>query len=131
MEPPKAAYPSIRVWLEALLDDPRSGPMKLTLVDSDHRVAEALNGAFRLWPEVMVLHGDLLAVAENTVVSPANSLGFNAYIAVRAALRVAAAHPDRVRSLYCPGLFTGVGMVPASEAAEAMADAHRDWLAMP
>jgi O-acetyl-ADP-ribose deacetylase (regulator of RNase III) len=167
--------------------------MKLTLVDANPSVADALRGAFRASHEVTVLHGDLLACAENTVVSPANSLGFmdggidaaysaalpdverkvqdaiarrpeghlpigaavivavehqrieyviatatmsmpeqvdsrNAYRAMRAMLRLAGAHADRVRSVYCPGLCTGVGMVPHLEAARAMAQAYADWL---
>jgi O-acetyl-ADP-ribose deacetylase (regulator of RNase III) len=53
----------------------------------------------------------------------------NAYRAMRAVLRLAAAHPDRVHSVYCPGLCTGVGMVPPDEAAEAMARGYGDWLA--
>lgn len=48
----------------------------LYLVDADATVAVALSEAFRPFPEVVVAHGDLLAVAQNTVVSPANSYGF-------------------------------------------------------
>lgn len=167
--------------------------MKLTLIDLDADVAEALTRAFAPWPDVAVRQGDLLAIAENTVVSPANGYGFmdggidaayaaalpgvedavrdaiarrpeghlplgaavlvpvshpriecviaattmlmpeavdsdNAYRAMRAVLRVAAGAPDRVRSVYCPGLCTGVGMVPADSAAQAMAEAYGDWL---
>jgi O-acetyl-ADP-ribose deacetylase (regulator of RNase III) len=50
--------------------------MRLYLVDADATVAMALAEAFRAFPEVAVTHGDLLAVAQNTVVSPANSWGF-------------------------------------------------------
>lgn len=50
--------------------------MQLHLVDSDHRVAVALQIAFARFPEVSVAHGDLLAVAKNCAVSPANSYGF-------------------------------------------------------
>lgn len=168
--------------------------MKLTLVDFDQDVADALRSAFRGLPEVTVVQGDLLAVAENTVVSPANGYGFmdggidaaysaalpnversvrdaiqrrpegllplgaavivpvsherieyliaattmlmpeavdstNAYRAMRAVLRLAARSPEQVRSIYCPGLCTGVGMVPPVDAAEAMAAGYRDWLA--
>jgi O-acetyl-ADP-ribose deacetylase (regulator of RNase III) len=50
--------------------------MRLHLVDADEKVATALREAFRHYPEVAVEHGDLLAVAWNTVVSPANAYGF-------------------------------------------------------
>jgi O-acetyl-ADP-ribose deacetylase (regulator of RNase III) len=50
--------------------------MRLHLVDADETVAAALRQAFRNFPEVAVEYGDLLAVACNTVVSPANAYGF-------------------------------------------------------
>ena len=50
--------------------------MQLCLVDADATVAAALREAFGLFPEVSVEAADLLAVAHNTVVSPANSFGF-------------------------------------------------------
>jgi O-acetyl-ADP-ribose deacetylase (regulator of RNase III) len=50
--------------------------MRLYLVDADETVAFALREAFRSFPEVSVSHADLLAVAQNTVVSPANAYGF-------------------------------------------------------
>lgn len=50
--------------------------MNLHLVDADPDVASALRDAFDPFPEVNVGHGDLLAVAHNAVVSPANSHGF-------------------------------------------------------
>src|SRR5688572_27332381 len=52
------------------------GNMRLYLVDADETVAIALREAFRNFPEVAVAHGDLLAVAHNTVASPANAHGF-------------------------------------------------------
>jgi O-acetyl-ADP-ribose deacetylase (regulator of RNase III) len=177
----------------ARLEARTHGNVKLTLVDFDGDVAEALVIAFARHPEVTVMHGDLLAVAENTVVSPANGYGFmdggidsaysvalpgverlvreaiarraeghlpvgaailvpvaheriqymiaastmlmpeavdgdNAYRAMRAILRIAAANPERVHSIYCPGLCTGVGMVPAANAAAAMEAGYADWL---
>jgi O-acetyl-ADP-ribose deacetylase (regulator of RNase III) len=168
--------------------------MKLTLVDLEADVTAALTRAFARWPDVHVVQDNLVATAENTVVSPANAYGFmdggidaayatgfpgveervrdaiarrpegylplgaavmvpvkhdrieyviaattmlspetvsseNAYRAMRAILRLAASRPKEVRSVYCPGLCTGVGMVPATAAAEAMAEAYMDWLA--
>jgi O-acetyl-ADP-ribose deacetylase (regulator of RNase III) len=50
--------------------------MKLHLVDADETVAIALREAFRDFPEVAVQQGDLLVVAFNTIVSPANAYGF-------------------------------------------------------
>lgn len=168
--------------------------LNLTFVDLDATVAEALRTAFARFPAVVVSHGDLISVAENTVVSPANGEGLmdggidaaysaalpgveqlvrdaiarrpegflpvggavlvpvsharieyvlaaatmlapeavdaqNAYRALRAVLRIADAHPARVRALYCPGLCTGIGQVEPAAAATAMAAAYGDWLA--
>jgi O-acetyl-ADP-ribose deacetylase (regulator of RNase III) len=50
--------------------------MRLYLVDADEAVAFALREAFHSFPEVVVSRADLLRVARNTVVSPANSDGF-------------------------------------------------------
>lgn len=50
--------------------------MNLHFVDSDQTVFAALREAFSPFSEVTVTHGDLLTVAHNTVVSPANSYGF-------------------------------------------------------
>ena len=50
--------------------------MQLHLVDINSAVVDAWRSAFREFPEVSVQCNDLLAVAENTIVSPANSLGY-------------------------------------------------------
>jgi O-acetyl-ADP-ribose deacetylase (regulator of RNase III) len=167
--------------------------MRLQFVDADAEVASALCEAFRPFPEVAVLHADLLAVAHNAVVSPANASGFmdggidsryrkffgaavearvrlaiasrpeghlpigaslvvhtghiripflivaptmltpeliesaNCYRAMRAVLRVAAPHDEISQDLFCPGLGTGVGNVPANDAALEIAKAYSDW----
>jgi O-acetyl-ADP-ribose deacetylase (regulator of RNase III) len=166
--------------------------MGLHLVDANAEVAEALRDAFRAFAEVEVAHGDLLAVAHNAIVSPANGYGFldggvdrayldffgpgiqarvheaiaarpeghlpvgaslvvrtghtripylllaptmlapepvvadHCYRALRAVLRLASAHAEVERLLFCPGLGTGVGRVAPGEAAEAMAQAYGD-----
>jgi O-acetyl-ADP-ribose deacetylase (regulator of RNase III) len=167
--------------------------MRLHLVDADPEVVAALRDAFRSFPEVEVARGNLLAVAHNTVVSPANSYGFmdggidrayldffgtaiegrvreaiarrpeghlpvgaslvirtgharipyllvaptmlapeavtsdSCYRAMRAVLRLADSHTEAGQIIFCPGLGTGVGMVDPSQAAEAMAQAYKDW----
>jgi O-acetyl-ADP-ribose deacetylase (regulator of RNase III) len=50
--------------------------LKLHLIDSDADVASALEIAFSRFDEVEVRCGNLLVVAEECVVSPANSFGF-------------------------------------------------------
>lgn len=50
--------------------------MRLYLVDSSISVVAALREAFRTLSEVTVSHGDILCVAHNAVVSPANAFGF-------------------------------------------------------
>jgi len=46
------------------------------LVDTDSDVVEALREAFSGFPDVTCAQGDILEVAWNTLVSPANSYGF-------------------------------------------------------
>jgi O-acetyl-ADP-ribose deacetylase (regulator of RNase III) len=50
--------------------------LHLHLVDLDARVVDAWQQAFSRFPEVSVVHGDILAVAHHLVISPANSHGF-------------------------------------------------------
>src|SRR5262249_59304991 len=50
--------------------------MNLHLIDLNERLVEAWGVVFQQFPEVTIQQGDLLAVAENCVVSPANSYGF-------------------------------------------------------
>src|SRR5262249_9491767 len=167
--------------------------MNLHLIDLNERLVEAWGVVFQQFPEVTIQQGDLLAVAEHCVVSPANSYGFmdggidaayraffgaqiertvqeaiarrpeahvpvgaslvvrtgrprvpsvivaptisvpemwygrNCYGALRAVLRIAGADSEVGRDVYCPGLATGVGRVPPTDAAEMMALAYADW----
>jgi len=163
--------------------------MELTLVDLNADVVDAMRDAFVAFPEVRIACDDLVKVARDTIVSPANSAGFmdggidaayceaipnieklvrdaiqrrpeehlplgaalivpvtharirqvivattmispeavdaqNAYRAMHAILRTAAANADRVQTVFCPGLCTGVGRVDPDEAARAMAKAY-------
>lgn len=50
--------------------------MRLHLVDYNGALVNAWAEAFRDFPEVTIQQGDLLAVAEHCIVSPANSYGF-------------------------------------------------------
>jgi hypothetical protein len=50
--------------------------IELVLVDRAPTVVEALQQAFAEHPEVTVLGDSILSVAENTIVSPANSYGY-------------------------------------------------------
>lgn len=167
--------------------------MRLHLIDYSGALVNAWIEAFREFPEVTVQQGDLLAVAEHCVVSPANSYGFmdggidaayraffgaqiertvqdavtrrpeghlpvgaslvvrtghkrvpymivattmtmpeqvesaHSYRAMRAVLRVVSSDVEIGRDIYCPGLATGVGMVPPEHAAAKMAEAYYDW----
>jgi O-acetyl-ADP-ribose deacetylase (regulator of RNase III) len=51
----------------------------------------------------------------------------NCYRAMRAVLRIVSKDAKVGRDIYCPGLATGVGMVPPENAATMMAEAYRDW----
>src|SRR5438132_1770631 len=152
--------------------------MQLHLVDLNEEMTEAWRKSFSRFPEVTVQQADLLEVAQNCVVSPANSYGFmdggidaaycaffgpeierrvreaiarrpeghlpvgaglfvhtghirvpylivaptmtvpesvyskNCYRAMMAVMRIAGAEAEVGRDVYCPGLGTGVGMVP-------------------
>jgi O-acetyl-ADP-ribose deacetylase (regulator of RNase III) len=50
--------------------------VRLHLVDANPAVVAAWREEFRPFPDVVVQQGDLLALAENTAVSPANGSGF-------------------------------------------------------
>ena len=66
-------------------------------------------------------------VVAPTMLMPEQVAAQNAYRALRAALRLATSAPLAGFPLYCSGLATGVGGVPAHEAAHAMAQAYADW----
>jgi O-acetyl-ADP-ribose deacetylase (regulator of RNase III) len=53
----------------------------------------------------------------------------HAYRAFRAVLRLAAREPERLATIFCPGLATGVGGVSPTEAATQMKRAFDDWVA--
>ena len=167
----------------------------LHFVDTSAELIHELRGVFTGVPEVACSHGDILTVARNAVVSPANSYGFmdggidaaystffgpglqaavqeainrrpeghlpvgaslavrtghdripflivaptmltpqevpseNSYRAMRAVLRIMRAEPDLGREVFCPGLATGIGRVPPSEAAKQIFRAYDDWRA--
>jgi O-acetyl-ADP-ribose deacetylase (regulator of RNase III) len=167
--------------------------VQLNLVDLDPVLVAAWGEAFRPFPEVTVRQADILAVAENAVVSPANCSGFmdggidRAYLAcfgqqlqlrvqdaiarrpeghlpvgaslvvrtghsripylvvaptmllpeavgedhcfraMRAVLRLAGRYPEVSKNVFCPGMGTGVGMVPPELAAREMARAYGHW----
>jgi O-acetyl-ADP-ribose deacetylase (regulator of RNase III) len=50
--------------------------MKLVLVDQEPGLVECWNREFAAFPEVAVVCGDILSLAQNAIVSPANSYGF-------------------------------------------------------
>jgi O-acetyl-ADP-ribose deacetylase (regulator of RNase III) len=168
-------------------------PMRLRFVDIDGDVIAALRTAFDGTGDVDCRDGDILAVARNTLVSPANSYGFmdggidaaysaffgpqvqnavqeainqrsegylpvgaglvvrtgherirflivaptmvtpeevpalNCYRAMRAVLRAASQDAEVGAEVYCPGLATGTGRVPPTEAAREMFRAYDDW----
>ena len=58
---------------------------------------------------------------------PEQVYSINCYRAMRALLRAVERDEQIGRDVFCPGLATGVGMVPAVAAAAKMADACKDW----
>jgi O-acetyl-ADP-ribose deacetylase (regulator of RNase III) len=69
----------------------------------------------------------LFLIVAPTMVMPEMVESRNCYRAMRAVLRIAGKHPEVGRDVYCPGLATGVGGVPADLAAREMAQAYIDW----
>jgi len=49
--------------------------MELIFADRNYDVAESLKSVFKDFPEIQVFNDDLLVIAENSIVSPANSYG--------------------------------------------------------
>lgn len=167
--------------------------MQLWLVDTNQAVVASWKKAFEGFSNIFVCQGDILSLAENTIVSPATSYGFkdggidrqyaeffgikyqmelqkkiqerpegfipvgaavlvqtgnlkipyliaasttappqrvrsqNSFFAMAAVLQVAWANKDRVRTVFCPGLATGMGGVQPEDAAREMALAYRKW----
>jgi O-acetyl-ADP-ribose deacetylase (regulator of RNase III) len=62
-----------------------------------------------------------------TMVTPEEVTSRNSYRAMAAVLRMAMQYPEVATDVFCPGLATGVGMVPPENAAVMMAEAYRDW----
>ncbi|MDB6016499.1 MAG: AraC family transcriptional regulator [Pedosphaera sp.] len=62
-----------------------------------------------------------------TMTMPEQVESRNCYRAMRAILRIAGADAEVGSNVYCPGLATGVGMVPPEHAAVEMALAYGDW----
>ena len=50
--------------------------MQLWLVDSNRELVDAWHKEFEGFKNVFIEYGDILEIAENTIVSPANSFGF-------------------------------------------------------
>jgi len=66
-------------------------------------------------------------VVAPTMAIPEQVESSHCYRAMRAILRIAQTTPEVARDIYCPGLATGIGAVPPTEAAAKMAEAYRDW----
>jgi len=62
-----------------------------------------------------------------TMMVPEQVESRHCYRAMKAVLRLASADEELGRNVYCPGLATGVGMVPPKNAAIMMAEAYREW----
>ena len=50
--------------------------MELWLVDIQPNLVDAWENEFNEFPEVQIVADDILKIAENTIISPANSYGF-------------------------------------------------------
>src|SRR5260221_5227342 len=62
-----------------------------------------------------------------TMTMPESVESRNCYRAMMAILRIAGADAEVGLDVFCPGLATGVGMLPPRNAAAMMAEAYRDW----
>lgn len=167
--------------------------MRLHLVDTNPDIVAEWERAFQPFPDVRILNGNILRIAQDTIVSPANSYGFmdggideqytdffglgpqcrlrekiavrpegllpvgaallvrtghsrirwmisaptmetpgpvpghNAFYAMAAILNCAERNRNLIKDVFCPGLGTGVGCIPADAAASEMANAFRKF----
>lgn len=62
-----------------------------------------------------------------TMHTPEEVSSQNCYRAMRAVLRLVEAENALEQDVYCPGLATGTGRVPAADAAREMFRAYEDW----
>lgn len=88
------------------------------------------NGMFRVGSAIFVHTGHPsipYMIAAPTMISPEAIPASNCFFAMSAILRTCSQHRDVITDIFCPGLGTGVGKVPPSEAAKEMADAYRKW----
>ena len=66
-------------------------------------------------------------IAAPTMVTPAVIPSQNVFYAMMAILQIASLHRE-IRSIYCPGLGTGIGQVSLDLAAQEMSSAYEKWL---
>lgn len=63
-----------------------------------------------------------------TMIMPEATDAEASYRAMKAIIRCALKNSNQVNNVFCPGLGTGVGMVPPNEAAKAMAKAWKELI---
>lgn len=102
-------------------------------------IEQKVKAAIARRPEGMLPVGASLAIATGhahipyPIVAPTMTMSEavesqNCYRAMRAILRIVDTQSEIARAVFCPGLGTGVGMVPPENAAAMMAQAYKDWI---
>lgn len=101
--------------------------IELRVRDAVGRLPE---GRMQIGSSLIVNTGHLMIpflLVAPTMENPEMVDALNAYRAMRAILRIASAHAEIGRAVFCPGLCTGVGGVAPSVAAKEMLRAYEDW----
>lgn len=95
-----------------------------------HAIAQRPGGELPVGAAVLVPTGDEVVpwlIAAPTMPTPGAVPSANAFFAMSAVLKTASAHRDKVTTVCCPGLATGIGRVTPEDAAREMAAAWRKW----
>jgi O-acetyl-ADP-ribose deacetylase (regulator of RNase III) len=96
------------------------------------QIARLADGYLRVGQALLVTTGDPRVpylISAPTMLVPEPIPASNCFFAMAAVLRTASRHAGTVTDVYCPGLGTGTGRVPADDAAREMALAYQKWKA--
>lgn len=89
------------------------------------------NGLLPVGSAILVETGNVkipYMISAPTMESPGPVRPINAFLAMNAMLKVAEQYRSMITKVYCPGLATGIGLVPEEESAQEMASAYKKYL---
>ncbi len=97
------------------------------------RIAEAFGNYLPIGEALVVETGHAAIthlIAAPTMFLPEPTTEQNVFLAMSAALKIARLHSTSIRELFCPGMGTGIGRLPPTVAAQAMARAYAQQIAV-